>query len=128
MLLTITCIFLGNLFSIFVLSLLSCSVMSNSLWLYGLQHTWILQSIGASASLSVLPVNIQCWFLLGLTGLISLRSKGLSRVFSNTTIQNHQFFWHSAFFLVQLPHWLLEKQAFTIWTFVCFVIRCLGLS
>ena len=42
MLLTITCIFLGNLFSIFVLSLLSCSVMSNSLWPYGLQHTRIL--------------------------------------------------------------------------------------
>ena len=48
------------------------------------------QSIGASAS--VLPVNIQDWFPLGLTGLISLQSKGLLRVFSNTTIQKHQFF------------------------------------
>ena len=48
------------------------------------------QSIGASAS--VLPVNIQDWFLLGLTGLISLQCKGLSIVFSNTTVQNHQFF------------------------------------
>ena len=47
------------------------------------------QSIGASAS--VLPVNIQGWFSLGLTGFISLQSKGLSRVFSNTTIQKHQF-------------------------------------
>ena len=50
------------------------------------------QSIGASASASALPVNIQNWFPLGLTGLISLRSKGLSRVFSNTTVQKHQFF------------------------------------
>ena len=50
------------------------------------------QSIGASASASVLPMNIQGWFPLGLTGLISLQSKGLSRVFSNTTAQKHQFF------------------------------------
>ena len=50
------------------------------------------QNIGASASASVLPMNIQDWFLLGLTGLISLQSKGLSRVFSNTTVQKHQFF------------------------------------
>ena len=48
------------------------------------------QSTGASAS--VLPVNIQNCFLLGLTGWISLHSKGLSRVFSNTTVQKHQFF------------------------------------
>ena len=48
------------------------------------------QSIGVSAS--VLPMNIQDWFPLGLTGWISLQSKGLSRVFSNTTIQKHQFF------------------------------------
>ena len=50
------------------------------------------QSIGASASTSVLPVNIPGWFPLGLTDLISLQSKGLSRVFSNTTVQKHQFF------------------------------------
>ena len=49
------------------------------------------QSIGVSASTSVLPMNIQDWFPLGLTGLISLQSKGLSRVFSSTT-QKHQFF------------------------------------
>jgi len=49
------------------------------------------QSIRASAS-SVLAMNIQDWFLLGLTGLISLLSKGLSRVFSNTTVEKHQFF------------------------------------
>ena len=50
------------------------------------------QSIGASASASVLPVNIQDWFPLGLTGLISLLSKGLSRIFSSTTIRKHHFF------------------------------------
>ena len=50
------------------------------------------QSIGVSVSPSVLPMNIQDWFPLGLTGLISLQSKGLSRVFSNTTVQKHQFF------------------------------------
>ena len=50
------------------------------------------QSTGVSASASVLPMNIQDWFLLGLTGMISLQSKGLSRVFSNTIVQKHQFF------------------------------------
>ena len=48
------------------------------------------QSIGVSASTLVLPMNIQDWFPLGWTGLISLQSKGLSRVFSNTTVQKHQ--------------------------------------
>ena len=50
------------------------------------------QSIRVSASTSVLPMNIQDWFPLGWIGLISLQSKGLSRVFSNTTVQKHQFF------------------------------------
>ena len=50
------------------------------------------QSIGASASASVLPMNIQDWFLLGLTGLITSLSKGFSRVFSSTTVQKYQFF------------------------------------
>ena len=50
------------------------------------------QSIGAAASASVLPRNIQGWFPLGLTGWISLQSKGLSRVFSSTTVRKHQFF------------------------------------
>ena len=50
------------------------------------------QSIRVSASTSVLPMNIQDWFPLGWTGWISLPSKGLSRVFSNTTVQKHQFF------------------------------------
>ena len=50
------------------------------------------QSLGGSASTSVLPMNTQDWFPLGWTGWISLQSKGLLRVFSNTTVQNHQFF------------------------------------
>ena len=139
----------------------SCSVMSDSLWPHGLQHTgppcpsptprvysnscplsqWchpaissfvILfssclqsflasesfpmnqffasggQSIGVSASASVLPMNIHNWFPLGWTGWISLQSKGLSRVFSNTTVQHHSskasVLQHSAFFIVQLSH------------------------
>ena len=53
---------------------------------------WGGQSFGVSASASVLPMNIQDWFSLGWTGWISLLSKGLSRVFSNTTVQKHQSF------------------------------------
>ena len=69
------------------------------------------QSIGASASASVLPMNIQGWFRLGLTGMISLQSKGFSRVFSNTTVQKHQFFSAQAFFMVQLSY-----------PYICFII------
>ena len=125
--------------------LFSCSVVSDSLWPHGLQHTRLScpllspgvcsnscllsrwchpsisssvtlfsscpqsfpasgsfpmsllfksggQSIAASASASVLPMNIQDWFLLGSTCLIPLQSKGLSRVFSNITVQKYQFF------------------------------------
>ena len=54
--------------------------------------TWGGQSIGVSPSASILPMNIQDWFPLGLTGLVSLQSKGLSSIFSNTTVQKHQFF------------------------------------
>ena len=50
------------------------------------------QSIGVSASASFLPMNVQDWFPLGLTGWICLQSRGLSRVFSNTTVHKHQFF------------------------------------
>ena len=69
------------------------------------------QSIGISASVSVLPRNFQNWFPLGLTGENSLQSKGLSRVFSNTTVQKHQFFstqlslWSNS----HIHTWLLEK-------------------
>ena len=73
--------------------------------------TSIGQSIGVSASASVLPMNIQDWFPLGWIGWISLQSKGLSRVFSNTTVQKHQFFgtqlslWSNS----HIHTWLLEK-------------------
>ena len=69
------------------------------------------QSIGVSASASVLPMNIQYWFPLGWTGWISLQSKGLSKVFSNTTVQKQQFF-SSQISLESNAHihtWLLEK-------------------
>ena len=63
------------------------------------------QSIGDSASASVLPMNIQDWYPLGWTGWISLQPKGLSRVFSNTTVQTHQLILLcSASFMVQLSH------------------------
>ena len=55
-------------------------------------YTWGGQSIGVSTSTSVLPINTQDWFPSGWTGWISLQSKGLSRVFSNTTLQKCQFF------------------------------------
>ena len=69
------------------------------------------QNIGVSASTSVLPMNTQNWSPLGWTGWISLQSKGLSRVFSNTTVQKYQFFspqpslWSNS----HIHTWLLEK-------------------
>ena len=69
------------------------------------------QSLGVSASGSVLPMNIQDWFPFGLTGWISFQSKELSRVFSNTTVQNHQFFraQPSLWSNYHIHTWLLEK-------------------
>ena len=70
------------------------------------------QSTGASASARIFPMNIQDWFPLGWTGCISLQSKGLSRVFSNTTVQKHQLFgvqlslWSNS----HIHTWLLEKS------------------
>ena len=149
----------------------SCSVVSNSLWPYGLQHprlpcpsptprassnscpssqwchptisssvipfsSWLQsfpalgsfpisqffasggQNIGVSASTSVLPVNIQDRFPLGWTGWIPLQSKGLSRVFSNNTVQSIN---SSAFFMAQLSHPYMatgKTIALTRWTFV----------
>ena len=142
----------------------SCSVVSDSLWPYGLQHTrlpcpsptpraysnsspssrWCHptisssvipfsshlktlpasgsfpvsqffasggQSTGVAASASVLSMNIQDWFPLGWTGLISLQCKRLSRVFSNTTVQKHQFFGTQISFWSNshIHTWLLEK-------------------
>ena len=69
------------------------------------------QNIGVSASTSVLPMNTQDWSPLGWTGWISLQSKGLSRVFSNTTVQKHQFFGTqpSSQSNSHIHTWLLEK-------------------
>ena len=79
------------------------------------------QSIGVLASASVLPMNIQDWFRLGLTGLISLLSKGLSRVFSNTASSKASILWCLVFFIVQLSHSYLttgKTIPLSRWTFV----------
>ena len=69
------------------------------------------QSTGVSSSASVLPMNIQGWSLLGWTGLMSLQSKGLSRVFSNTIVQKHQLFSTQPSLRCNshIHTWLLEK-------------------
>ena len=92
------------------------------------------QSTGASAS--VFPMTIKGWFPLGLTNLISLQSKGLSRVFSSTTVSKHQFFsaQPSLWLNTHMSTWLLEKPKF--WLFgpllanwcLCFLICYIGLS
>ena len=72
------------------------------------------QSIGASASASVLLMNIQGWFPLGLTGFISIKSKGLSRVFSSTIVWKRQFFGAQPFLWSNshISTWLLENHSF----------------
>ena len=94
------------------------------------------QSFGASVSASVLPMNIQGWLPLGLTGLNPLLFKGLWRVFSNTTVQEHQFFsaqpslWSNSY----IHTWLMEKPE--LWLYrpssakwgLCFLICCPDLS
>ena len=94
------------------------------------------QSTGVSASTSVLPMNIQDWFPLGLTWWISLESKGLSRVFSNTTVQKLHFFgtllslWYNS----HIYTWLSGKPQFWLYgcllakQCLCFLICCLSLS
>ena len=94
------------------------------------------QSIGVSASASVLPVNIQGWFPLGSTDLISLLSKGLSRIFYSNTVQKHQFFGAqlSSWSHYHIHTWLLEKPR--LWRYgllsakwcLCFLICSLGLE
>ena len=93
-------------------------------------------SIGASASASVLSVNIQGWFPLGLTGFISLQSKGLSRVSSSATVQKHQFLsaQPSLWSNIHICTWLLKKPQLCLygplsarWC-LCFLICCLSLS
>ena len=78
------------------------------------------QNIVASASASVLATTTQDWFLLGLTGLTSLQSKGPSRIFSNTIVQKHEFFGTqlSSQSNSHIHTWLLETIALTRWTFV----------
>ena len=84
------------------------------------------QSIWVSASASVLPLNIQDLFPLGWTGWISLQSKGPLRVFSNTTVQKHQFFsaqlslWSNS----HIHTWLLEKLFLLIWLLQSWVCVC----
>ena len=86
----------------------------------------VAKELGISASASVLPMSIQDWFPLGWTGRIFLQSKTLSRVFSNSTVQKHQFFGAQFFFIVQLSYpymttgktialtwWLLLVQSFS---------------
>ena len=83
------------------------------------------QSIAASALASVLPMNIQDWFPLGLTGWISLLSKGLSRVFSSTTIKKHHFLkkkkasflQHSAFFMVHFLNPYMTTGKTILWLY-----------
>ena len=94
------------------------------------------QNIGASALASVLPMNIQGWFPLGLIGLISLLSKGLSSIFSSTTIQKHQFLsTHPSWWSNSHTHtWQLEKPQ--LWLYrplsekwcLSFLIHYLGLK
>ena len=90
--------------------------------------TWGGQSIGLSASASVLPMNTQDWSSLEWTGWNSLESKELSRVFCNTTVQKHQFFGVQLFFIVQLSHPYMttgKTLALTRWTFVIKIMSLL---
>ena len=94
-------------------------------WLF----SWGGQSIEASASASVLPMNIHDWSPLGLTGLISLQSKGVSRVFYNTTAQKHRFFsiQPSAFFMVQFSHPYMTSGKIIALTRQTFVSKVMSL-
>ena len=74
------------------------------------------QRIGASASAPVLPKNIQDWFPLGLTGLIPMQPKGLSRVFSNSSLKA-SILWSSAFFMVQLSHPYMTTRKPQLWLY-----------
>jgi len=105
------------------ITLCCCSVTKScpTLKPHGLQHTRLSslftsggQGIGASASASILPMNTRDWFPLELSGWISLQSKGLSRVFSGTTVQKHQFF------STQLSSYMTTGKtiALNMWTFV----------
>ena len=94
------------------------------------------QSIGSSTSATVLPMNIQGWFPLGLTDLISLLSKGLSRVFGTHNSSKASILWPSAFFMVQLKHLFMTTGKPLLWLYrpllakwcLCFLMCCLDLS
>ena len=81
---------------------------------------WGDQSTGVSASASVLPMNTQDWSLLRWTSCISLQSKGLSRVFSNTTLQKHQFFGAQIIREMQIT----TTVRYHIMTLLCMVLSC----
>ena len=91
------------------------------------------QIIRASASALVLPMNIQGWFPLGLTGLISLLSKGLLKTFSSTTFWKHQFFrtqpslWSNFQIRIGKPKLWLSRALSAKWC-LCFLIHCLDLT
>ena len=92
------------------------------------RFTWGGQSTGVSALASVLPKKSHGWSPSEWTGWISLQSKGLSRVFSNTTVQKHQILWRSAFFTVQVSHPYMttgKTIALTRWTLVSKVMSLL---
>ena len=94
--------------------LLPPSVFASKYWSFPLSRLFASSGQRIRASTSVLPVNIQGWFPLGLTGLISLQSKGLSRLFSSTTFWKHQFLGAQPFLLSSshICTWLLEKPSF----------------
>ena len=80
----------------------ACNISQQQDLFQWVSSSYQVAKAGASASTSVLPMNIQGWLPLGLTGLISLLSKGLSRVFSNTTVQKHQSFGIQLFYRLTL--------------------------
>ena len=114
----------------------SIRVFSNEPAHWSWNYSTCDQSIGASASASVLPMNIQGWFPVGLTGWISLLSEGLLRVFSSATIQRNQFFstqpclWSSSQIHTWLPEkpWLWLHGLFSAKWCLCFLTHYLGLS
>ena len=104
--------------------LILCCPFSSCLWSFPASGSFLMswlfascgQSIGASASASVLLINIQGLFPLGLVGLISLLSKEFSRVFSSTTFQKHQFFCTESLWSNSYIHtWLLEKPQLSLY-------------
>ena len=123
-------------YPILLLSLIFPSIRSQSSFPVSQFSTSGGQRIAVSALVSVLPMNSQGWFPLGLTDLISLLSKGLSRVFSSPTIQKHQFFgtllslWSNS----HIHTWLLEKPKLLLYGLLSakwclyFLIHCLGWS